>query len=229
MIDKQEIFIIIPAKDEAPRIQKVIQRTIAQGYENIVVVDDGSRDDTGKVAKALGAIVLKHPINLGPGAATQTGFEYAIKRNAGIVVTMDADGQHFPEDIVGLIEAMERTNSDLVIGSRFLQRDNEIPFIRRCYNRVGNLITFFLTGVHVTDSQSGMKAIRSSAVRKMNIRLNGYAFCTEIIMLIKELKLTHSETPIKVLYSRETMEKGQSFLNGMKMIGSFFSKRFLNL
>ena len=220
-MNKKDIYIVIPAKDEATRIGLVLKKIKTEGYTNIIVINDGSTDDTAKVSKALGATVLTHIVNLGPGAATQTGMDYAIRMGAKVVVTLDADNQHCPSDIKLLLEEMKQQQVDVVIGSRFLKHDNNVPSIRVFLNKVGNYVTAFFTGLLVTDSQSGFKAMSVDFLQKSRISLSGFEFCTEIISMIKKEKVSYSEVPIKVRYTKESMEKGQSFGNGFKMVGTF--------
>lgn len=218
----EDIYIVIPAKDEGTRVGNVIKKTLLAGFKNVVIVNDGSGDDTEQVAQKHGATVLNHTINLGPGAATQTGIMYAVNKGAQIIVTLDADEQHSPEDIQQLVTTMQREKVDLVIGSRFLKKENEIPTIRIFYNKIGNLITFCLTGIMVTDSQSGMKAFSGNFAKKSNLNFNGFEFCVEIIRNLRLHGATFTEVPINVMYSEETMAKGQSFMSGVKMIGRLF-------
>ncbi|MCB0376759.1 MAG: glycosyltransferase family 2 protein, partial [Sinomicrobium sp.] len=187
------IYIVIPAKNEAGRIGQVIYQTILQGYEQIVVVDDGSTDNTCQVARQAGATVLSHRINLGAGAATQTGIEYALGQGADIIVTLDGDNQHFPEDIAKLVETLIEKEVDVVIGSRFLLANEEIPPLRRLYNRIGNVITRLITGTSTSDSQSGMKAFRATFARHIDFHFNGYEFCTEFIFLIRRYHASFAE------------------------------------
>lgn len=222
----KNVFIVIPAKDEAPRIAKVIRDTIYHGYPNIIVVNDGSSDGTDQVATEAGAEVVSHIINLGAGAATQTGIEYAVERGADVIVTMDADSQHYPSDIDALVNALVNDNVDVVIGSRFLNNDNEIPQHRRVYNKIGNLLTGILFGLFVTDSQSGMKAFTSDFAQRAELKFNGYEFCTEFIRIISEQKASYKEVPIQVLYTAETLAKGQSLQNGFKMAGNLLRHFF---
>lgn len=211
------VYIVIPAKDEATRIGKVIRDTFHFGYTNIIVVNDGSNDNTAAVAEEAGATALTHIINLGAGAATQTGIEYAVEQGADIIVTMDADSQHYPSDIDRLVNTLNNENVDVVIGSRFLNKENYIPKHRRLYNKIGNWMTGVLFGLFVTDSQSGMKAFTADFAVRSELRFNGYEFCTEFIRLISENNATYREVPIKVLYTEETLAKGQSLQNGFKM------------
>jgi len=219
-MNTEDVYIIIPAKDEGKRIGRVISKVQHEGFYNIIVINDGSSDDTKAVATALGATVLTHYVCLGAGAATQTGMDYAIRQNAKIVVTIDGDDQHCPTDIKALVEKMRKEQLDVVIGSRFLNKDNEVPLIRIFFNKVGNIITGLLTGLFVSDSQSGFKAMHARFVKKSKINLNGYEFCTEIINLIKLNRASFAEVPIKVKYTKESREKGQNFLNGVKMVGT---------
>ncbi len=219
-MNTNDVYIIIPAKDEGTRIGKVISKIQAEGFHNIVVVNDGSSDDTKLVATNLGATVLTHYVCLGAGAATQTGMDYAMRQNAKIVVTIDGDDQHCPTDIKALVQKMRKEQLDVVIGSRFLNKENEVPFVRIIFNKIGNVLTGLLTGLFVTDSQSGFKAMHTRFVRKAKINLNGYEFCTEIINLIKLNKASYAEVPIKVTYTKESREKGQNFFNGVKMVGT---------
>ncbi len=216
------VYIVIPAKDEATRVGRVIQKTHLAGFSNIIIVNDGSTDSTQTIAKAYGATVVRHPINLGPGAATQTGIDYAISQGAEVIVTLDADEQHSPEDIKHLVDTLRHKNVDLVIGSRFLNPENSIPLSRIFYNKIANIITFILTGIRVTDSQSGMKAISNSFAKKMNLYYNGFEFCVEIIRNIRLHRASFTEVPIQVLYTEETLSKGQSFSTGVRMLSKLF-------
>lgn len=221
-----QIYIVIPAKDEAERIGQVIYQTKLQGYDQIIVVDDGSSDRTAIVAGQHGATVLSHRINLGAGAATQTGVEFALKQGAEIIVTLDGDNQHFPEDIPKLLAALEEQEVDVVIGSRFLEGNEEIPTLRRFYNKIGNLITTLITGAYTSDSQSGMKAFHAEFAYKVDFHFNGYEFCTEFIHLIRHHQATFAEVPIRVRYNQDTLQKGQSLGNGIKMAFRFL-KHFI--
>lgn len=215
---KDFVYIIIPAKDEASRIGGVLHQVLDNGYTNIVVVNDGSKDKTASVAKSFGVTVLDHLINLGAGAATQTGIEYAIMQNAEIIVTIDADHQHLPADIDLLVETLQQKQSDIVIGSRFLNKNNKIPYTRILYNKIANVITYLVTGIAVTDSQSGMKAFTAKFAEKSKLNFNGFEFSVEMIRNIKVSKARFEEVPIKVIYTKDTLSKGQNLLTGIRML-----------
>lgn len=215
---RPEVYIIVPAKNEAFRIGNVLFDIKSQGFDNIIVVDDGSDDRTGAVARSFGATVLTHLTNLGAGAATQTGIEYALDCGADMIVTIDGDEQHFATDIPKLINALETRPIEVAIGSRFLEKNGSIPAQRIFYNRVGNIVTRLITGIRVTDSQSGLKAMHANFARKVKFRFDGYEFCTEFIYLLRKHRVKYDEVPIGVRYTSETLGKGQSLLNGFRML-----------
>ena len=217
----QYTYIVIPAKDEATRIGQVLRSAKLCGFYNLVVVDDGSQDQTGQVALGLGAKVVRHPINLGPGAATQTGIEYAIAQGAKFIVTMDADEQHYPQDIESLVEKLITDELDIVIGSRFLT-PNKIPLTRIFYNKIANVVAAMATGVRVSDSQSGMKAFTADFAQKSKLQHCGFEFCIVLLRYIRLHDAKYAEVPIQVMYSKETMGKGQNLLVGLKMLNKIF-------
>lgn len=218
-MNDQAIYIVIPAKDEAPRIGGVLSRIQSLGFQNVIIVNDGSSDNTAAIAKEFdNTTILNHKLNLGAGAATQTGINYALKKGAEIIVTLDADHQHKPEDIYALIETLKNKDLDVVIGSRFLEPSNEIPFLRIVYNKIGNIINYLFTGLMVTDSQSGMKAFHARFARQFEIQSSGFEFCIEIIQHIRRAKASWGEIPIQVTYTKETQEKGQNLGNGIMMM-----------
>ncbi|NNE27079.1 MAG: glycosyltransferase family 2 protein [Saprospiraceae bacterium] len=220
----EKVFVVIPAKDEAKFISHVVKRTLQVGFKNIVVVNDSSTDDTKALAKSIdeSIVVLDHIINLGAGAATKTGIDYAVARGAHLVATIDADYQHNPNDLIPLIQAIEAKEVDLVIGSRFLKK-NKIPVSRIFFNFLGNIVNFFITGLVITDSQSGMKVMSRRFAENLTITYNGYEFCIEIIKNAKINRNSVYEYPIDVRYSKETMQKGQNIYTGFNMLGKFLN------
>ena len=212
---------VLPAMNEGPRIGEVLDDLQALGLDNLIVVDDGSQDNTCEVAERKGAMVISHLVNVGVGAATKTGIEFALEQGATAIVTIDADGQHFAADIPALLEVYEQQKVDVVIGSRFLNKTNNIPRSRYLMNRVGNILTAIITGVYVSDSQSGLKLFNRAFAQKMDLQFSGYEFCTEVIHLIRYHRASYTEVPIRVRYTSELMNKGQSFKNGVRMILQF--------
>jgi len=223
-VSNDSVYIVLPAKDEGPRIGRVIQKIIDLGFPLVVVVNDGSSDNTAAIAQQAGAMVVSHPINLGPGAATQTGITYALEKGAEVIVTLDADAQHSPTDIERLVQVLQEEHLDVVIGSRFIQHQDGIPFTRRVFNRVANLFSLLYTGVAMSDSQSGFKVIHRRFAKKLNLSFNGFEFCTEFVSLLKRHSVKYKEEPIHVSYSKETLQKGQSLLNGVRMVLAFLRR-----
>jgi len=216
-------YVIIPAKNEDRYIHELITQVRDLGFENIVIINDSSTDETRHLAEQhAGVVVLDHVINLGPGAATQTGIAYAVNHKAKVILTIDADLQHNPQDLVRLLEHLERNNCDLVIGSRFIGK-NDIPKSRIFYNKVGNIVSFFLTGKMLSDSQSGLKAISGKLASSMDLNYDGFEFCMEIIKHASLTKAKISEIPVDVRYSPETTKKGQNLRSGLDMISRIFS------
>ena len=161
-------------------------------------------------------------INLGAGAATKTGIDYAVSQGAKYVATIDADFQHNPKDLIPLIKCIEKQEVDLVIGSRFLKR-NGVPFSRILFNMLGNVVNYFVTGLVISDSQSGMKVMSRRFAENLTITYNGYEFCIEIIKNAKINRSNVYEYPINVLYTEETMAKGQNIFTGFEMVGKLFN------
>lgn len=216
-------FIVIPAKNEGDRIGKVLDALVEKNYNNVIVVDDGSTDGTAEIAKAYKNVTLiNHVINLGPGASTMTGIKYAVRQGASIIITIDADNQHNCNDIEPLIKKQLESKADVVIGSRFM-KSNDIPFMRIVYNKIGNIVSYLFTGIYLSDSQSGMKAISGNFADFLEISQNGFEFCIEIIKNAKEFNAKIVEIPIDVRYTPDTMRKGQNLGNGFTMLMRLFS------
>lgn len=216
---------VIPAYNESKRIQGVI--TAVQPYiQDIIVVDDGSTDDTATVATAAGARVIQHGMNCGAGAATMTGIEVARALHANVVVTLDADGQHNPADIPAMLEPLRKGGVDAVFANRFGRR-NHIPVIRRIFNSIGNFVTFCVTGRWVPDSQCGFKAFGQTAIDQIDLRMGGFEFCTEVVREAVQHRWRIVHIPTKVLYSEYTLAKGQSFANGVKTALKILLRSFL--
>jgi glycosyltransferase involved in cell wall biosynthesis len=213
MPDPTRTIAVIPAYQEATKVAQVVRDTLPY-VDDVIVVDDGSVDGTGDIAATAGARVVRHLENLGAGAATMTGIEAARRLGATIVVTLDADGQHDPQDLPMLLAPVRNDTADLSLANRFGQR-NHIPAIRRLFNALGNVITLLATGRWVQDSQCGLKAFGPKALAQVDLRMNGFEFCTEIIRESVQWKWRVIEVPARVVYSDYTLAKGQSFGNGI--------------
>ncbi len=216
---------VIPAYNEATRVGNVV-RSAAVYVDAVIVVDDGSTDGTARAAADAGAQVIRHAENSGAGAATMTGIEAARRMGATAVVTLDADEQHDPADIPRLLEPVQKDEADIVFANRFGQR-NRIPFIRRLFNGIGNVVTLVATGRWVRDSQSGYKVFGPRALQQVDLRMRGFEFCTEIVREAAQHRWRIAEVPAKVLYSEYTLAKGQSFGNGVKTALKILLRSFL--
>lgn len=214
------MWIVIPAYNEEMVIQDVLREIQSAGYRNIIVVDDGSKDRTyEKAAQVSGIVALRHRINRGKGAATKTGIEAAKLLGAGIIVTMDGDGQHNPCDVKRLVTPIKKQHCDVVLGTR-LKNPRGMPWYKVAHNLVGNAVVWYLYGLWVSDSQSGFRAYSRHAVELINTRTDRYEYDSEIIREIYAYKLTYLEVPIEVRYTEYSMGKihKQSLVNGVKTL-----------
>jgi glycosyltransferase involved in cell wall biosynthesis len=215
-----KVYLVIPAFNEGEIIVDVIDEIKKHGFSNIIVVDDGSKDDTYEKAKSIGGIeVLKHKLNRGYGATVKTGVEAAKLLDADVVVTFDGDGQHDPGDISELISPIVNSDYDVVLGTRLLDTAG-MPFYKIIANQVGNFFTWLLFGIWVTDSQSGFRAFSRNAIEKIKTKSERYEYSSEVIREVKIYKLKYKEVPIKVRYTEYSMGKAQKqgFLNGLRTL-----------
>lgn len=218
-----KIFALIPAFNEETTIADVLTHT-RPFVDGMIVVDDGSTDRTSEIARAQGAVCVRHVINRGLGAALGTGFETAKRLGADVVVTLDADGQHDPEEIQKFVEAVGK-GADVVIGSRMLTGFVGMPIHRRIAQVLGNLVTFLLFGAWVTDSQSGYRAFNQFALSKIQVKTNRMEVSSELIAEAKRNALTLVEVPIRAIYTDYSLSKGQSFFVGIKTLFKLVVRR----
>jgi glycosyltransferase involved in cell wall biosynthesis len=220
-------IIVIPAYNEALTIADVVRGAVKIA-DRVVVVDDGSRDKTAALAREAGALVVRHAVNRGVGAALGTGIEAAVQLGAEAVVTMDADGQHRAEDAAKVFARLDQGDVDFVIGSR-MKRGEEpgnMPLHRVLFNTVGNVLTFLLFGVWVTDSQSGLRGLSRQAATTIELRTNGMESLSEFIKEKKDRRWRMAEVPIKAIYTDYSMSKGQNFFVGVKVAMRLIFRRF---
>ena len=192
------------------------------------MIDDGSVDNTYKIAKKIHVKVLKHLLNRGLGAALATGFEYAKKHKYEIVVTFDADGQHKASDIKRIIVPIIEGKGDVVIGSRVLEY-RQMPILRRLINLLSNLATYILFGIWTTDSQSGLRAFSSKALKLIKLKSERMEVSSEIFKEIGRNKLRLKEIPIKPIYTQYSLNKGQRISNATNVIWKLFINKFSNI
>ena len=222
-IDNARVLVIIPAYNEGKIIEEVISNVLSKGY-SLAVVDDGSGDDTYSRMAKYSCFTLRHIINLGQGAALQTGFEYGLKQtNCDVFVTFDADGQHRVEDIEKLIEPILDNEVDVVLGSRFLGVDPEnIPKSRKFFLKMATLLTRIIARIKVTDTHNGFRAFSRQALSQIDLIHNDMSHASEILSIIHDKKLKYVEVPVKIIYSEYSLAKGQTLLNGINILWDMF-------
>lgn len=214
---------VLPAFNESAVIAQVIN-SLPEKYKNTnlnyIVINDGSTDNTASIAVKCGIETLNHIINRGLGASIKTGMEVARTRNFDVMVTYDSDGQHNPDDLLKVIDAIVKTNADLVIGSRFLIKQ-KAPLDRRIINKLANLLTFGMYGVYSTDSQSGLRAFSKRALGLIDFKGDRMDFSSEILLEAKKNNLKIVEVPIKMIYTGYSRNKGQTNLNSFSIFIKF--------
>lgn len=217
-------FILIPAYNEAQLIGEVIAGLAPLGHR-MVVIDDGSRDGTAQAAQAKGAMVLRHCVNLGQGAALQTGLDYARAHGAHTVVTFDADGQHVPADITRLLEMLEAHNADVVLGSRFLGEARNIRWLRKTLLRLMVHYTNATTGLKLTDVHNGLRALRVDTTRAIQLKQNRMAHASELLQQIARHKLRYTEIPCTIIYTPYSLAKGQKLYHAVYILADLLMRR----
>ena len=218
------IFIVIAAYNEEKKIGKVIDKLKENHYKNIVVVDDGSKDKTSRVAKEKQVHILKHIINRGQGAALQTGISYALRNNADIIVTFDADDQHDPTEIESITKPIKEGRFDAALGSRFLKTNNT-PLLRKIMLKGAILVILVMYRIRLTDAHNGFRALSRDAASKIIITHDGMEHASEIVEEIKHKNISFTEVPVTIKYSKETLQKGQSGLNSIKILMKMVLKK----
>jgi glycosyltransferase involved in cell wall biosynthesis len=224
MTDADWLWIVIPAFNEGPAIGDVVAAVCAS-YPHVVVVDDGSMDQTGVAAHRSRATVLRHPINLGQGAALETGIRYALSQGAERIVTFDADGQHRVEDIAVLLNRQRQAGTDVVLGSRFLGAAPGIPPLRRLLLKLAVRLLRLTSGIQVSDVHNGLRLLNKRAAEQIRIRQNRMAHASEIIEQIHALGLSMCEAPVTIVYTDYSLAKGQRLSNIVNVVSALFLAR----
>ncbi|WP_135460310.1 glycosyltransferase family 2 protein [Mycobacterium sp. DL99] len=213
-----DVWIIIPAFNEASIIGDVIS-DVRSVFPNVVCVDDGSRDDTADMAFAAGAHVVPHPVNLGQGAAIQTGVEYARSRpGARVFATFDADGQHQVKDVIRMIDRLDTDNADLVVGTRFAGTVTHVPPVKRVILRAAAFLSPQSRSLGLTDAHNGLRVFNKTVADALNLTMNGMSHAGEFIALAAENHWRVAEEPVEILYTDYSKSKGQPLLNGVNIV-----------
>ena len=216
--DLNSAWVVIPLFNEAEVIGGVIDG-VRESFRHIVCVDDGSSDDSATLARAAGAIVLQHPMNLGQGAALQTGFDYVVSQTEGThVVTFDADGQHRVKDAVEMVELAMKKRISVIYGSRFLDKRTKPGLKKKLVLQVAALMTRAFTGLRLTDAHNGLRVLSREALGKVRLEQNGMSHASEIVHQLAKSRLSWKEYPVEVLYTDYSKQKGQSLLNSINIL-----------
>jgi glycosyltransferase involved in cell wall biosynthesis len=223
-VSRAQVHVVIAAYNEATAIARVVTEVVRAGYR-VVVVDDGSADATADVARAAGATVVKHPFNLGQGAALQTGIEYALAQAAELIVTFDADGQHRVSDISRLTDALVQERADFALGSRFLGQAPNLPPLRRAMLRAATAFTRLTTGLQVTDTHNGLRAMTRRGAAAIRLRQNGMAHASECLSQIRDSGLRYVERPVTIEYTAYSLAKGQNIRDAVLILLDLFARR----
>ncbi len=215
-----KVFVVIPSYNEAQNIGAVLESLKNYDYQ-VVVVNDGSSDQTVEIARSHGVTVLSHEINRGQGAALYTGTLYALARGADAIVHFDADGQFLATEIERVIAPIINGQADIVFGSKFLQA-NHIPLLKKFFIiKPAILLNNILTGIKLSDVHNGFRAMNRLAASQIEIRQDAMAHASEIVAQTKKWHLRYQEVPVTIIYR----EFGQGFAGGLQILIDWFIKK----
>lgn len=213
------VWIIVPAFNESAVIGEVVTQ-LRSVFSHVVCVDDGSSDDTAAAALSAGAHVVRHPVNLGQGAAIQTGVEYARRQpGAEVFATFDADGQHRVTDVVAMIDRLARADVDIAIGTRFDgSAVSRTPTLKKLILRTAAWLSPSSRRLGLTDAHNGLRVFNRTVADNLTLTMNGMSHASEFISLIDENGWRVAEVPVEILYTDYSMSKGQPLLNGVNIV-----------
>ncbi|MGH3646205.1 MAG: glycosyltransferase family 2 protein [Micromonosporaceae bacterium] len=218
MSDNKDAWVIIPVYNEEKVIAQVITELLPV-FPNVVCVDDGSGDASASEIAATGAHLVRHPVNMGQGAALQTGLSYALARpGSRYFVTFDADGQHRVSDAAAMLEVARGGEVDAVLGSRFLERASTVPWLKRVVLRAAALLSRSGRRLRLTDAHNGLRVLARPVAERLRIRMNGMAHASEIVANLARGDWRVVEAPVTILYTDYSRSKGQSLVNGVNIL-----------
>lgn len=221
---RADTWLVIPLYNEGSVVYDVISEVI-KTFPNIICVDDGSADDSAAQALRAGARVARHPINLGQGAALQTGITYALGQSeVKYLITFDADGQHRIEDALAMLDAAEKENLGFILGSRFLDGKAETGLLKKIVLKTAALVTRMRTGAKLTDAHNGLRLLRRDAAAAVRIERNRMAHASELVSQLLETGLPWKEMPVHIIYTDYSRSKGQSLLNSINILVELIMK-----
>jgi glycosyltransferase involved in cell wall biosynthesis len=221
-----DVWIVIPAFNEAGVIGEVVA-DVRSVFDHVVCVDDGSSDDTGEIALRAGAHLVRHPVNLGQGAAIQTGVEYARRQpGAQVFVTFDGDGQHRVKDVVAMVDRLATNEADVVIGTRFGRAAlSKPPLLKRIVLQTAAWLSPRGRRLGLTDTNNGLRVFNRTVADGLDITMSGMSHASEFVALVDENHWRVAEEPVEVLYTDYSKAKGQPLLNGVNIIFDGFLRR----
>ncbi|WP_448851706.1 glycosyltransferase family 2 protein [Corynebacterium sp. 335C] len=228
--DRSDVWLIVPCFNEGQVIGDVLADAL-RTFPNIVAVDDGSADDSAERIHAAGAHLVRHPVNLGQGAALQTGVEYArAQPGAEYFVTFDADGQHQVKDVLAMVARLREEPIDIVVGTRFgrpRSEDDQVPLIKRIVLRTVVALSPKTRRLGLTDAHNGLRAFNRTVADQLQLRMNGMSHASEFVDLMASRGWRVAEQPVDILYTEYSMSKGQSLINGVNILADGFVARRL--
>nr|WP_261375084.1 glycosyltransferase family 2 protein [Arthrobacter sp. KBS0702] len=217
-------WFVIPMYNEATVVGGVVA-DLRKEFPNVVCIDDGSSDGSQDIAREAGAVVIQHPINLGQGAALQTGFEYALQDpELDCIVTFDADGQHRIEDAKAMVERIRSGEADIVLGSRFLDKRTKLSPAKRVVLKTAAIQSRLATGMDLTDAHNGLRAISPSVASRIHLTQNRMAHASELVHQLAKMQPRYVEHPVEIIYTDYSKAKGQSLLNAVNIVFELFFK-----
>ncbi len=222
-MNNNKVWVVIAAYNEELAITETLKKILTQ-VSNVVVVDDCSSDRTVERALNAGAHVLHHPINLGQGAALQTGIEYAMQNDCKYIITFDADGQHNAEEIIPMLTALQQSKAEVVLGSRFLGRAHNIPLQRKILLKLAIAFTQLTSGTKFTDVHNGFRILTSKFCESFKFKQNRMAHASEILDYISKNNIPYLEHPVTIFYTKYSIQHGQKSSNAIRVVLEMFMR-----
>jgi glycosyltransferase involved in cell wall biosynthesis len=214
---QRDVYVILPVFNEAPVIGSVIN-AVAEVFPNIVCVNDGSSDASAAEIEKTDAVLINHPFNLGQGAALKTGIDFALRdANVAYFITFDSDGQHQIADAVEMLSVAREGDYDIVLGSRFLGRAENIGAIRAAVLKLAVLFSNLTTRVRLTDAHNGLRVFNRRFAERLEITMPGMAHASEFVHLIAKNGFRYKEVPVTILYTRYSKARSQSLFNSINI------------
>ncbi len=218
MTEHSDVCVVIPVYNEAAVVGDVVGEVVRR-IGRVVCVDDGSHDESASICRAAGAVVVRHPINLGQGAALRTGLEFALSDPAiQSFVTFDSDGQHDVDDVEAMLAVLRRGTAQVIFGSRFLDRRTSMTISKRVVLRLAAAFSRRSSGLELTDAHNGLRVFSRDVALGLQIEMNGMAHASEIVSIVAREGFRYAEAPVHVRYTDYSRAKGQPLMNSVNII-----------